>query len=107
MAASAALVAVGIYGIFPVRTFLNQRQTESDTRERLDHLAEANRRLAEEARRLKDKDEIELRARRDYGWVFPGEESYRVLPAPTPRTSTTTTPNDAKGNDGNSNDSDG
>jgi len=92
MAATAALVAIGIYGIFPVRTFLNQRQTTAEAEERLKHLTEANDKLAKSAEQLKDDDEIELRARRDYGWVFPGEESYRVLPAPT--APTTSAPED-------------
>jgi cell division protein FtsB len=82
IAASSALVAVLVYGIFPVRTFLNQRAATEEAQERLEKIAEANERMRREAERLRDDEEIELRARSDYGWVFPGEESYGVLPSP-------------------------
>jgi cell division protein FtsB len=97
VAASTALVALLVYGIFPVRTFLNQRAATSDAEERLERIAEANDRLANEVEQLQDDDEVELRARSDYGWVFPGEESYGVLPSPV-ATTTTTAPDD--GSDG-------
>ncbi|HMG42405.1 MAG TPA: septum formation initiator family protein [Acidimicrobiales bacterium] len=89
IAASTALVALLVYGIFPVRTFLNQRAATSDAEERLERIAEANDRLTGEVEQLQDDDEIELRARSDYGWVFPGEESYGVLPSPLATTTTT------------------
>jgi cell division protein FtsB len=82
IAASSALVAVLVYGIFPVRTFLNQRSATADARERLEKITEENERMRREAERLREDDEVELRARADYGWVFPGEESYGVLPSP-------------------------
>lgn len=96
IAASTALVALLVYGIFPVRTFLNQRSATSDAEERLERIAEANDRLAKEVEQLQDDGEIELRARSDYGWVFPGEESYGVLPSPV-ATTTTTVPEDQTG----------
>ena len=86
--ASTALVALLIYGIFPVRTFLDQRSATADAEERLEKIAEENDRLTTEAERLRDDEEIELRARSDYGWVFPGEESYGVLPPPVATTTT-------------------
>jgi cell division protein FtsB len=91
VAASTALVAVLVYGIFPVRTFLNQRSNTAEAEERLEKLSEANERLEHEADQLRDDDEIEMRARSDYNWVFPGEESYGVLPPPVAPTTTTTT----------------
>lgn len=92
LAASTALVAVLIYGIFPVRTFLDQRSSTAEAEERLEKLSEANERLKREAEQLRDDDEIEMRARSDYGWVFPGEESYGVTPPPVAPTTTTTAP---------------
>jgi len=90
--ASTALVALLIYGIFPVRTFLDQRSNTAEAEERLEKLSEANERLEEEAEQLRDDEEIEMRARSDYGWVFPGEESYGVTPPPVAPTTTTTAP---------------
>lgn len=93
LAASTALVAVLIYGIFPVRTFLDQRASTSEAEERLEKLSEHNERLERQAEKLLDDDEVEMRAREDYGWVYPGDELYGVTPPPAaPTTSTTTEP---------------
>jgi cell division protein FtsB len=94
VAGSVALAVVLVYGIFPVRTYLEQRSATSRARERIDRLAEANAELEERKGQLSDDETVEEIARRDYQLVFPGEESYGLLPPPVdePAATTTTTP---------------
>jgi cell division protein FtsB len=92
LAGSAALAVVLIYAIFPVRTYLEQRAATQRARERMDKLSEANAELEDRKEQLRDDETVEEIARRDYQLVFPGEESYGLLPPPVPPTTTTTTP---------------
>jgi cell division protein FtsB len=92
LAGSAALAVVLIYAIFPVRTYLEQRAATQRARERIDKLSEANAELEQRKEQLRDDETVEEIARRDYLLVFPGEESYGLLPPPVPPTTTTTTP---------------
>lgn len=92
VAGSAALAAVVVYGFFPIRTYLDQRAATQRAREQLDVISRENERLAEQAEELRDPETVEEIARRDYGLVFPGEESYGVLPPPVETTTTTTAP---------------
>jgi cell division protein FtsB len=97
LAAGGALTAVFVYSIFPVRTYLDQRAATQRARERLEIISQENERLADQAEELRDPETVEEIARRDYGLVLPGEESYGVLPPPeetttTAPTTTTTVP---------------
>jgi cell division protein FtsB len=95
MAGSVALAVVLIYAIFPVRTYLEQRSATARARERIDRLTEANAELEERQAELSENETVEEIARRDYQLVFPGEESYGLLPPPVddaPATTTTTAP---------------
>jgi cell division protein FtsB len=92
VAGSAALAVVLIYAIFPVRTYLEQRAATQRARERIDKLSEANAELERRKEELRDDETVEEIARREYQLVFPGEESYGLLPPPVPPTTTTTTP---------------
>ena len=92
LAGSAALAVVLIYAIFPVRTYLEQRAATQRARERIDKLSEANAELEQRKEQLRDDETVEEIARRDYQLVFPGEESYGLLPPPVPPTTTTTPP---------------
>jgi cell division protein FtsB len=92
LAASAAVVVVLVYAIFPVRTYLDQRSSTQSREEELDVLSDANQQMSERAEELREQETVEEIARRDYGLIFPGEEPYAVLPAPTGSTTTTTTP---------------
>jgi cell division protein FtsB len=91
LAASAAVVVVLVYAIFPVRTYLDQRSSTQSREEELDVLSEANNQMSERAEELREQETVEEIARRDYSLIFPGEEPYAVLPAPTESTTTTTT----------------
>lgn len=79
---SVALAGVLVYSVFPVRTYLDQREASERTREQLDVLTRENERLERRVRDLRRDETIEEIARRDHGFVMPGEESYAVLPAP-------------------------
>jgi len=78
----AAAVLVGL-AIVPVRTWLAQQRKMDEARAQLAQIdaevADLEGRLA----RLQTDDEIERRARQDFDLVFPGEESYRILPEPS------------------------
>jgi cell division protein FtsB len=77
----AALLAVGV---FPTRTWLDQRAATSEAESRLEILREQNASLEERIWRLEDDAEIERLAREQYNLVMPGEEAYIVLPPPLP-----------------------
>jgi cell division protein FtsB len=81
--ASVALVVLMIYSVFPVRTWINQRDAADRAREQLAAFERENDMLAEEARELREDERIEVLAR-EMGMVRPGEELYGILPAPEP-----------------------
>jgi cell division protein FtsB len=94
LAGSAALAVVLVYAIFPVRTYLEQRAASQRSIERNAKLREANAELERVQEELQDPETIIEIARRDYQMVFPGEESYGLLPPPVAPTTTTTAPPD-------------
>jgi cell division protein FtsB len=77
-----AVLAVVVYTVFPVRTYLNQRAAAERARQQIEVIARENERLEQQADDLRDPDTIEQLAREDLGMVKPGEESYGILPAP-------------------------
>jgi cell division protein FtsB len=77
-----AVLAVVVYTVFPVRTYLNQRAATNRARQQIEVIARENERLEQRADDLRDPDTIEQLAREDLGMVKPGEESYGILPAP-------------------------
>jgi cell division protein FtsB len=90
-----ALIALGIATIlfvfvFPTRTYLAQRRQVDAAQNDVNVLREQNEQLQSEAIQLQQPTEVERRARELYNMVFPGEQVYRVMPAPA--TTTTTVP---------------
>jgi cell division protein FtsB len=79
--ASVGLVAVLIYSVFPVRTWIDQRAEADRAREQQEVFERENARLEQEARDLRTEERIEELAR-ELGLVMPGEELYGVLPGP-------------------------
>ena len=71
-------------GVFPTRSFLDQRATTNQTEHRLAVLQQQNRDLAAQMQALNTPAEIERLAREQYNLVRPGEEAYSVLPSPLP-----------------------
>jgi cell division protein FtsB len=89
------LVALLFVFVFPARTLLAQRQKTEEQRNRLELLHEQSRKLEEESRRLQSDAEAERMAREQYGYVYPGERPYVVVPPSTttpPPAPTTSTP---------------
>jgi len=95
--ARVAFVALGLavamfVFVFPTRSYLAQRHRIDSTRNDVAVLREQNAKLAAESQRLGSKEEIERMAREQFGMAYPGEQVYRVLPAPAgPDAATTTT----------------
>jgi hypothetical protein len=93
---AAAVAAVMVLAVFPVRMWVNQRAAEERAREREEVFDRENPLLEEEVSDLRTDERIEQEAR-ELGYVLPGEEPYGILPAPeapagdTPPSSTTTT----------------
>ncbi len=67
----------------PIRARLNQRGVISEAEATLEQVNAENARLEQRAKRLDDPAEIQSAARREYGLVGEGEESYTILPPPT------------------------
>jgi cell division protein FtsB len=80
------VVAIGLavlaFGVFPTRTWLDQRAGTARAEERLRVLNEQNAALQERIDELSTDEAIEEIARRDHNLVMPGEEAYAILPAP-------------------------
>ena len=79
--ASVGLVAVLVYSVFPVRTWIDQRAEADRAREQQEVFERENARLEQEARDLRTDERIEELAR-ELGLVMPGEELYGILPGP-------------------------
>jgi len=71
-----------VYFIFPTTTWLDQRAEAAEVTETLRQLEVEQTELRESIARMRTDEEVERIARRDFNFVFPGEEAYAVLPAP-------------------------
>ena len=91
--AGMVLVALLFVFVFPARTLLAQREQTEDQRKTLELLQRQSSKLEEESRRLQNDAEVERMAREQYGFVYPGERPFVVVPpsASAPPSSTTTT----------------
>lgn len=81
-----ALTAVAVTILFiaiPMHSYLQQRADLDASREVLRSVEADNERLDARRKHLSDPGEITRIARRDYGLVEVGEESYSVLPPST------------------------
>ncbi|MCU0311328.1 MAG: septum formation initiator family protein [Acidimicrobiales bacterium] len=75
-------VGVMVLGVFPTRTWLDQRATLRASEERLAELEEVNAERRAQVEALMTDAEIERLAREEYGYAKVGEEVYHVLPPP-------------------------
>jgi len=71
-----------VYFMFPTTTWLDQRAEAAEVNEQLELLLTEQRELRTEISRVRTDEEVERIARRDFNFVYPGEEAYAVLPAP-------------------------
>lgn len=78
------LISLLFAAVFPTRTWFGQRSATAAATEQLQVLREQNAALEERSEELRSQDEIERLARSEYGYVYPGEEPYAVLPPPEP-----------------------
>lgn len=78
------IIAAFFLSTFPTRTWLDQRREISSARQQQAELTEELATLNARVKALGDPEEIERIAREQYGYVQPGDESYRVLPEPVP-----------------------
>jgi cell division protein FtsB len=76
------LVAAAVLAV-PAQSYWAQRGEVASREAELAELDRANDELADQLERLEDPDEIQRIARRDYGLVAEGEESYSILPPAT------------------------
>jgi cell division protein FtsB len=81
---SVTIVGVLFIGVYPVRTYLAQRQSLHQAERQMDVLKTQNDKLARQAQQLNTDSEIERLAREQYNLVRPGEQAFAILPAPPP-----------------------
>lgn len=81
----AVLVVVVVYSLVavPTKRYLQQRPEVAQRQVQLRDIKERNGEMERRIRRLDDPEEIQRIARRDYGLVTEGEESYTILPPAT------------------------
>ena len=79
---ASVLFAGLVYFVFPTQTWLEQRAEAAELDESLLRLQAEQAELREDIVRMRTDEEVERIARRDFGWVFPGEEAFALLPAP-------------------------
>lgn len=79
-----AILVILAYGVFPIRTWLDQRNTITEREAELVQVELANEDLRARVVALGTNAEIERIARTDHNLIMPGEEAYAVLPAAPP-----------------------
>jgi cell division protein FtsL len=78
----AVLVTVLLLGVFPTRSYFQQREAIEREKAKVAILDKENSRLAARVSELQTDEEIERLAREQYNLVKPGEEAYAILPGP-------------------------
>jgi cell division protein FtsB len=80
----ACILFVGILfvGVFPTQTYLEQREEAAQRRAQLEEINARNAELQARVDALQDDDAVEALARKEWGLVYPGEESYAVVGLP-------------------------
>jgi len=79
----AVIVLAGL-AVLPAKTWFSQRSKMDAAEAELARIEAATVELERQYERLGTDEEIELRARRDFQLVYPGEESYRIVPTEEP-----------------------
>lgn len=76
----AVAVLAGL-AVLPARTWLSQRQNMAEAKAELEQIEADVEALEGELDLLTTEDEIERLARENFDLVYPGDESYRIIPA--------------------------
>lgn len=77
------LVGVVLVAVFPLQNLRSQQADTAEAEAELADVRAERERVRDEIELLNTDEEIERRAREDYGYQRPGEEIYNVLPSPT------------------------
>jgi cell division protein FtsB len=77
----AAIVVLVSLAVLPVRSWMAQRESTQQTQEDLARVEGEVAELRTKLDLLQTDGEVERMARENFDLVFPGEESYRILPA--------------------------
>ena len=94
--ASVLFVGILFVAVFPTQTYLQQKDEVEARRERLAEIEAEAAELEARVDALQGDEAVELLAREEWGFVFPGEEAYAIVglgatTVPPPSTTTTTT----------------
>ena len=76
----ACVVLAGL-AVLPAKTWFSQRSNMDAAEAELARIRAESAELERQVAQLGTDEEVELRARRDFDLVFPGEESYRIVPS--------------------------
>ena len=85
MLAAVTVIAAIFIGVYPTRTYLQQRSSLQKAEHQLSVLNGENAKLQQEAADLNTDGRVEQLARERYNLVRPGEEAFAILPAPPPK----------------------
>jgi len=77
-----ALAVLAGLAVLPARTWLSQRQNMNEADTELEQIEADVAALEDELELLTTDDEVERLARENFDLVYPGEESYRIVPSP-------------------------
>lgn len=75
-----SVVVLAGLAVLPAKTWFSQRDKMQAAEAELSQIEAETAELQRVYERLGTDEEVELRARRDFDLVFPGEESYRIVP---------------------------
>jgi cell division protein FtsB len=94
---SVMFVGVLFVAVFPTQTYLQQKDEVQARQARLAEIEAEADELEARVADLQGDEAVELLAREEWGFVFPGEEAYAIVGlgedvAPPPATTTTTAP---------------
>ena len=82
LAGSVILLGVLFVAVFPTTTYLRQRTDTRQAEAQLRAVEAERAAIKRESDKLTTPAEIEKRAREEFGYKKPGEETYNILPAP-------------------------
>jgi len=83
LAATVVMVGVLFVAVFPLQTYRTQRAATVKAESELRDVRKERARVKRETELLLTDGEIERQARGKFGFQWPGEETYNILPAPT------------------------
>ena len=74
-----AIAVLAGLAVLPAKTWFSQKEKTQEAEAELARIEAETAALEHELQLLGTDEEVELRARRDFDLVYPGEESYRIV----------------------------